>query len=99
MEAILVIQQAPEMVPLLVLKEVLNYRQWVFMALQARVQILVVDDQPPLIGSWFGNQEPSRDPGAVGTDNSSFIKESKYFLGHFLLVDTHSPDGVACPRL
>ena len=95
-EVIPQIQQAPMMVPRLVLKEVLNYPQWELMSSQP---VPIVDDQPRLIGSWFGNQEPSCEPGAMGTDNLSFIKETKNFLGHFLLLDTQTPDGVACPRL
>ena len=50
------------------------------MSLKTRVQVPVIDDQSPFVGSWFRNQEPSRDPGTVGSVYPYIIKESLIFL-------------------
>ena len=69
------------------------------MSLRTRVQVPVIDDQSPFVGSWIWNQEASCDPGTVGSDYPSFINESFDFFVHLLFLDSPSPYAVAGPGL
>ena len=59
------------------------------MSLKTRVQIPLVDDEPPLVGARFGDKESSRNPRRLGNLDVATGLEFFNFVLHGLLSETN----------